>query len=453
MNIIIVGCGKLGTTLAKSLSDENHNITVFDKKEEIVNNIVDNYDVQGMVGGAVIRHDLEEAGVKKTDILIACTASDEYNVLSCIIAKKLGAKHTVARVRNPEYMKQINFMRSELGISMLFNPDFSAALEISRIIQFPSAMQIDTFADGLVDLAEVKIHPESSFADKTVWDISSQFKKKMLICAVERGDEVYIPNGNFCIKAYDKIYITGSHKYLSSIVKEFSPNKKFANIKDIMIIGGSRIAFYLAGMLEKQGKNVILIEKDKAVCDEFSDLLDDTTVVCGDANEYSFLKEEGIEKMDAVITLTNSDEINIMVTAFAEACKVPKNITKIDNDNLSIILDKFSTDSVINVTGIAAEAITHYVRAKRFAASGEMKTLYKLVDGKVEAAEFLVDSKTRNLNKPLNEINFKRDILIASISRKGKIIFPKGDDVILEGDRIVVVSKERKIEKLKDIFD
>lgn len=453
MNIIIVGCGKLGTTLAKSLSEENHNITVFDKNEEVINNIVDNYDVQGIAGGAVIRHDLEEAGVKRTDILIACTSSDEYNVLSCIIAKKLGAKHTVARVRNPEYMKQINFMRSELGISMLFNPDFSAALEISRIIQFPSAIQIDTFADGLVDLAEVKISPESDFADKSVWDISAKFKKKMLICAVERGEEVYIPNGNFVIKAYDTIYITGSHKYLSSVIKEFSPNKKFANIKDIMIIGGSRIAFYLAAMLEKHGKNVILVEKDKDVCDEFSDLLDDTTVVCGDANEYDFLKEEGIDKMDAVITLTNSDEINIMATAFAETCNVPKNITKIDNNNLLIILDKFSSDSIINVTGIAAEAITHYVRAKKFAASGEMKTLYKLVDGKVEAAEFVVDSKTKNLNKRLNDIDFKKDVLIASISRKGKIIFPKGDDVILEGDRIVVVSKERKIEKLKDIFD
>lgn len=453
MNIIIVGCGKLGTTLAKTLSEENHNITVFDKNEEVINNIVDNYDVQGIAGGAVIRHDLEEAGVRKTDILIACTSSDEYNVLSCIIAKKLGAKHTVARVRNPEYMKQINFMRSELGISMLFNPDFNAALEISRIIQFPSATQIDSFADGLVDLAEVKIQPDSSFADKSVWDISAKFNKKMLICAVERGDEVYIPNGNFCIKAYDKIYITGSHKYLSSIVKEFNPNKKFTNIKDIMIIGGSRIAFYLAGMLENHGKNVILVEKDSAVCDELSDQLDDTTVVCGDANEYDFLKAEGIEKMDAVITLTNSDEINIMVTAFAEACNVPKNITKISNNNLSIILDKFSSDSIINVTDIAGEAITHYVRAKKFAASGEMKTLYKLVDGKVEAAEFIVDAKTKNLNKPLIEIDFKKDVLIASIMRKGKIIFPKGDDVILEGDRIVVVSKERKIEKLKDIFD
>ena len=453
MNIIIVGCGKLGTALAKSLSEENHNVTVFDKNEEIVNNIVDNYDVQGIAGGATIKEDLEEAGVRKTDILIAATSSDEYNILSCIIAKKLGAQHTVARVRNPEYFKQISFMRSELGISMLLNPDFNAALEIQRIIEFPSAMQIDTFADGLVDLAEVKIFPGSSFADKTIGEISSRFKKKMLICAVARGEEVYIPNGNFVLKESDKIYVTGSHKYLSSVVKEFNQGKKFANIKNIMIVGGSRIAFYLAGMLEKHGKNVVIVEKDREKCDNLSDLLDDITVVCGDANEYDFLKSEGLEKMDAVITLTNSDELNIMVTAFAESCNVPKSITKIDNNNLSIILNRFSSDSVINVSGIAGDSITHYVRAKKFAASGEMKTLYKLVDGKVEAAEFIVDSKTKHLNKPLNDIEFKKNILVASIGRKGKLIFPSGSDTIQVGDRIVVVSKERKIEKLNDIFD
>ena len=453
MNIIIVGCGKLGSTLAKSLSEENHNVTVFDKNEEIVNNIVDNYDVQGIAGGATIKRDLEEAGVKKTDILIATTASDEYNILSCMMAKKLGARHTVARVRNPEYFRQINFMRSELGISMLLNPDFNAALEIQRIIQFPSAMQIDTFADGLVDLAEVKILPGSSFANKTIGDISSRFKKKMLICAVARGEEVYIPNGDFVLREHDKIYVTGSHKYLSSVVKEFNQGKKFANIKDIMIVGGSRIAFYLAAMLEKHGKNVTIVEKDREKCHELSELLDDTTVVCGDANEYDFLKSEGIEKMDAVITLTNSDELNIMVTAFAEIYNVPKNITKIDNDNLSIILNRFSSDSVINVTGIAGDSITHYVRAKKYATSGEMKTLYKLVDGKVEAAEFLVDHKTKNLNKHLNDIDFKKNILVASIGRKGKIIFPTGSDTIQEGDRIVVISKGRKIEKVNDIFD
>lgn len=453
MDIIIVGCGKLGGCLAKNLSDENHNVTVFDRNEELVSGIVDKYDVQGFVGGATIKRDLDEAGVKKADLLIATTASDENNILSCFIAKTLGAKHTIARVRNPEYIKQINFMRNELGISMLINPDFNAALEIARIIQFPSAMNVETFADGLVDIAEVKIYPDSSFADTKIGNISSKFKNRMIICAVVRGDQVYIPNGDFILNAYDKIYITGHHKYLASIIKEINPNKKFASIKDIMIIGGSRIAFYLAGMLENQGKNVVLVEKNLPKCEGFSELLNGTTVICGDANEYDFMKEEGIENMDAVITLTNNDELNIMVAAFAETCNVPKTVTKINNANLSILLDRFSSDSCINVTDIASDSIIHYIRSKKNVSSGEMKRLYKLVGGKVEATEFVVDGKTKNVNKPLFNIQFKRDVLIASISRKGKIIFPKGDDSIEIGDRIIIVSKDRKIEKINDIFD
>ncbi len=220
-----------------------------------------------------------------------------------------------------------------------------------------------------------------------------------------------------------------------------------------MIIGGSRIAFYLAGMLEGQSKNVILVEKDIERCEQLSDLLDKTTVICGDANEYDFMKEEGIENMDAVVTLTNNDELNIMFTAFSEACNVPKNITKINNPNLSILLDKFSSDSFINVTDIASDTITHYVRSKKHVGSGEMKRLYKLVGGKVEAAEFVVDVKTRYVGKMLSDIGFKNNVLIASISRKGKIIFPKGDDTIEIGDRLIVVTKERKIEKINDIFD
>lgn len=453
MDIIIVGCGKLGACLAKNISEENHNITVFDRNEDLVNSIVDKYDVQGYVGGATIKKDLEEVGARKADLLIATTGSDENNILSCFIARRMGTKHTIARVRNPEYIKQINFMRSELGISMLLNPDFNAALEIMRMIQFPSAMNVETFADGHVDIAEVKIYPSSPFSGSSVGSISSKFKNRMIICAVARGQDVFIPNGDFVVDASDKIYITGHHKYLSSIVNKLNPSKKFDHIKNIMIVGGSRIAFYLAGMLEGQGKNVILVEKDSKQAEHLSDLLDKTTVICGDANDYDFMKEEGIENMDAVITLTDNDELNIMFTAFSESCNVPKNITKINNPNLSILLDKFSSDSFINITDIASDTVIHYIRAKKHASSGEMKRLYKLVGGKVEAAEFVIDSKTKNIGKTLIDINFKNNVLIASIMRKGKIIFPKGDDTIEIGDRIIIVTKERKIEKINDIFD
>ena len=275
----------------------------------------------------------------------------------------------------------------------ILNPDFNAALEIMRMIQFPSAMNVETFADGHVDIAEVKIYPSSPFSGSSVGSISSKFKNRMIICAVARGQDVFIPNGDFVVDASDKIYITGHHKYLSSIVNKLNPSKKFDHIKNIMIVGGSRIAFYLAGMLEGQGKNVILVEKDSKQAEHLSDLLDKTTVICGDANDYDFMKEEGIENMDAVITLTDNDELNIMFTAFSESCNVPKNITKINNP------------------------------------------------------------KTKNIGKTLIDINFKNNVLIASIMRKGKIIFPKGDDTIEIGDRIIIVTKERKIEKINDIFD
>lgn len=452
MEIIIIGGGKLGSGLAKSLSEEDYNITVVDRNENLVNSIVEKYDVQGVIGSGTIRGVLSDAGVKKADLVIATTASDENNILSCFIARRMGAKHTIARVRNPEYTKQINFMRSELGISMMINPDLTAALEISRIIQFPSAMNIETFANGLIDIAEVKIPADSPLANMKIGNISSKYKNKILICAVSRGEEVFIPNGDFEIIQGDKVYITGTHKYLGSIAKELNPSKKAMSIKDVMIIGGSRIAFYLANLLDSQGKNVVLVEKDMQKCEDMSDKLSGVTIICGDANEYDFLKEEGIERMDAVVTLTNFDELNILVSMFASSVDVPKNITKINNANLSKILDKYTSDSVVNVTDIALDTITHYIRAKKHVSSGEMKTLYKLVGGKVEAAEFIVDERTKNLGKTLNEIIFKHNVLIASIGRKGKLVIPRGDDTIEKGDRIIVVSKERKIEKINDIF-
>lgn len=453
MDIIIIGAGGLGYGLARNLSEENHNITVIDRDENLVNEIVEKLDVQGVIGSGSIRGVLEDAGVKKAYLVIAATSSDENNILSCFIARRMGARHTIARVRNPEYTKQINFMRSELGISMMINPDLTAALEISRIVQIPSAMNVESFAGGLVDIAEVKVSSSSSLVNLKLENISYKYKNKVLICAVARGEDVFIPNGDFVINAGDKVYITSSHKNLGNIARDLAPTSTSKSIRDVMIVGGSRIAFYLANLLESQGKNVILVEKDIDRCNELSEMLRNTTVMCGDANEYDFLKEVVIDKMDAVITLTGYDELNVMVSAFATSVNVPKNITKIDNPNLSILLDKFSSDSVISVNDIAIDAITHYIRAKAHVSSGEMKTLYTFVDGKVEAAEFVADVKTKHLETPLNEIPFKKDMLIASIGRKGKLIIPRGSDEIYIGDRIIVVSKDRKIQEINDIFD
>ncbi|MCC8016142.1 MAG: Trk system potassium transporter TrkA [Clostridiales bacterium] len=370
-----------------------------------------------------------------------------------LFQKKLGARHTIARVRNPEYSKQFNFMKSELGISLLINPDFTAALEISRMIQFPSAMHIESFAGGLIDLSEVKITDGSPIANMDVSHISSKYKNRLLICAVSRSSEVYIPNGDFVVKPGDEIYITSNHKYLGSIVRSINPSKRIKNVKKVMIIGGSRIAFYLTNLLRAQGKNIIIIEKDYSKCEELSEKLKGASIICADANEYDILREEGIENMDAVVTLSNLDEMNLLLSIFAASLNVPKNITKINNLRLKSLVPDSATDSIINPADTARDIITNYIRAKKHADSGEMKTLYRLIGGKIEAAEFVVDERTKNIGKTLGNINFKKDVLLASIIRKNKFIIPGGSDIIETGDRIVVVSKGRIIEKVNDIFE
>ena len=452
MDIVIVGGGRLGSGLAKSLSQENHNITVIDVNEDLVNTIVETYDVQGVIGSGTIRSVLNDANVQKADLVIGATDEDEINILTCFIARRMGARHTIARVRNPEYTSQINFMRNELGISMMLNPDLSTALEIGRVIQFPSAMNIETFSNGLVDLAEIKINADSPIADMSIGAISSKYNNRLLICAVARGEEVYIPNGDFVVESGDVIYITSSNKYIGSIVKDLNPSKKIDNIKNVMLIGASRVSFYLASLLVSQGKNVVVIDKDSAKCEEFTERINGATVVCADANDYNVLLEEGLDDMDAVVTLTNHDEVNVMVSMFASRQNVPKNITKIKNVNLAKLVDNISTDTIVNPIATSIDIITHYIRAKKHTNSGEMKALYKLVDGKIEATEFIADLKTRNLGKPLSQIDFKKDILIASIGRKGKLIIPTGSESIQDGDKIIVISKGRIIEKINDIF-
>ncbi len=451
MDITIVGAGKLGKRLAELLSDENHNITVIDISEEKVDQIVETYDVQGVFGSGTHCDVLEEANIKSTDLLIATTPSDEKNILTCLIASKMGVKNTIARVRDPEYLRQTDFMRGELGISMMINPDYAGALEIFRILQFPSAINIDTFANGRIDMAELKISGESPVNNVKISDISPDYRDRMLICAVSRDDDIYIPNGDFVIKENDIIHITGSHRYLSRIVKYLS-GKRSSSIKDVMIIGGSRICIYLANLLASIGKNVIIVEKNNSKCKRLCEYCPDASVLCGDASDYDFLLEIGIERMDAVVTLTDTDETNFLISMYSHNVGVSKNVTKINNQNLTKMLDKIGRDSIINISEITGDTITQYVRAKMSVNSSYMKTLYNLVDGKIEAIEFVAGDYVSFIGKPLSSIKMKKNILIAAINRKNKIIFPSGDDTIEMGDTVIVVSKEHKVYNLNDIL-
>lgn len=451
MDIVIIGAGKLGTGLAISLSGEDHNITVIDRNTPKLEAIVDKYDVQGISGSGTHIDVLRQADVAQADLVIATTHSDENNILVCLMAKKLGAANTIARVRNPEYNTQFEFMRNELGISLMINPDFTAALEIGRIIQFPEASNIESFANGNIDIAEYKITASSGLCDSRIGNISSKLTDNMLICAVERGSEVYIPNGDFVLKAGDRIYVTGAHKKLAEIGRALINSKK-KTIKNVMIIGCSRVGIYLSDMLVSLGKNVVIIEKNLEKCEALFDMVPGATVINGDANDHELLIEEGIEKMDAVVTLTDIDEVNFLVSIYAQKIGTAKTVTKVNNMHLSKLLDDLGLDSEINVSELSVSAITQYVRAKENISSSHMKTLYKLVDGKVEAAEFLAGDYVSFLNTPLSQIKIKKNVLIAAINRNNEIIFPSGSDYVQAGDLVVVVSKDRKVKSLNDIL-
>lgn len=451
MNITIIGAGKLGTDLAKSLSNEEHNVTVVDTNSQKLTTLVEKYDIQAICGSGTHIDVMREALTDKADLVISMTHSDENNILVCLIAKKLGAKNTVARVRNPEYNDQFEFMRNELGISFMINPDFSAALEISRIIQFPDVSNIETFANGHIDMAEYKINEASDLCGRSISSISIGKKNNMLICAVERGNDVYIPNGDFVLRAKDRIHITGKHKELESIGKSFISSKKHT-LKNIMIIGSSRTTVYLADMLVALGKNVVIVEKDYEKCRIIFDMVPDATVLNGDANDHEFLISEGLEKMDAVITLTDIDETNFLISLYANKLGIPKTVTKINNNSLTKMLDDIGLDTIINISDISVSTITQYVRARENVSSSYMKTLYKLVDGQVEAAEFLAGDYVSFLGVPLSKIKTKKNVLIAAINRNNHTIFPGGNDCIENGDLVVVVSKDKRIKSLNDIL-
>lgn len=451
MDITIIGVGKLGTGLAQSLCSEDHNITVIDYNTKKLEAIIDKYDVQGVNGNGTHIDVLNQANVEHSDLVISTTNSDEYNILVCLMAKKLGAKHTIARVRNPEYNAQFEFMRNELGISLMINPDFTAALEICRIIQYPEANNIETFANGNIDIAEYTITESSNLCNADIGSISSRYTNRMLICAVERGSEVYIPNGDFVLRAGDKIHVTGAHRELAGIGRAVVNSKK-STLKNIMIIGCSRVGIYLSDMLVNLGKNVVIIEKNIEKCEILFDMVPKATIINGDANDHELLIEEGIENMDAIVTLTDVDEVNFLVSIYAQRIGISKTVTKINNKNLNKLLDDLGLDSQINVSDISVSAITQYVRAKENVSSSYMKTLYKLIDGKVEATEFLAGENVSFLGTPLNKIKIKKNVLIAAINRNNEILFPNGNDCIMKNDMVIVVSMDRKLKSLNDIL-
>lgn len=449
MDIVIIGEGKIGATLTEQLSKEGHNITVIDNNPKRVEEIVNLYDVMGLCGNGASYDIQMEAGVNKARLFISASSSDELNILSCLIAKKIGARHTIARVRSPEYSRQMTFMKEELGISMLVNPEYEAANEISRVLRFPSAIKIDSFAKGRVDLAEVKLNAGNPLDGLPVSAIHTKYQVRVLICAVQRGDAAIIPNGEFVLQSGDKIHITASRQELSSFLKMLGIYKQ--RLKNVMIVGGGKIAFYLTQQLIEAGYYVKIIENNEKRCIELSELLPKAQIIWGDGTDQDILLEEGLEQTDALVSLTGIDEENIIISMFANTKQVDKIVTKVNRISYDI-LNSIGLETVVSPKLVASSRILRYVRDKQHSGNSSMQTLYKLVGGKAEAMEFNVTEESKCADIPFKQIQFRKEVLVACIIRGNKVIFPGGEDRLLPKDTVIIVTAKSGIQELDDIL-
>lgn len=450
MQIIIVGCGNVGGTLTEQLSKEGHNITVIDRIMERVTSITNQYDVMGIAGNGASFSTQNEAGIEHADLLIAVTASDEVNMLCCLIAKKAGNCHTIARVRNPVYNKEIAFIKKELGLSMVINPEQAAALEISRLLKFPSAIKVDTFAKGRVELLKCKVAAGSPLCNSSLMDISNNLLCDVLICAVEREDEVYIPDGKFKLKEKDVISIVASGRHANEFFKKIGMPKN--QIRRVMIVGGGETSYYLTRILLAMGMEVTIIEKDKDRSMELCELLPKALVINGDGTERNLLQEEGLEHMHAFVAWTSLDEENVMLSLFANHISSAKTVTKIHRTSYDEIIDSMDLGSVLYPKYITADYIIQYVRAMQNSIGSNVETLYRLIENKVEALEFCVGEQSPVVGIPLKDLKLKENLLICCINRKGKIITPGGQDTIELGDTVVVVTTNTGFHDLRDIL-
>lgn len=451
MKIIVLGAGKVGKTLIKHMSNEDHDIIVVDQNATKVEEVVNQFDVIGVVGNGGSYDILMEAGAQDANLIICVTASDELNILSGLMAKKMGTRHTIARVRNPDYSSQRDFMRNQLGFSMIVNPELEAASEIRRVLSFPSAVKVDTFSRGKVELAEFFVEEHSRLNGVELSQLHKITKTNILVCAVSHNEDVIIPDGNYAIKPGDHLYITGTHRDLSRFCLDIGVIT--TRIKNVIIVGGGKIAYYLSKQLSTQGIKVKIIEKDKNRCQVLAEKLPYVTIIHGDGSDDELLNEEGIENTDAVLALTGLDEENIVLSLSAKSLYHKKTIAKVTRMNYAGLSDVLKVDSIVAPKKIVASQIIRYVRAKMNKDNdSSVKTLYKIVDGEVEAIEFKVTEQFKYLHKTLNEMKIKEHVLVAAIIRENEVIVPKGNTTMELNDYVIIVSRGEIMKSLNDIL-
>lgn len=450
MLIIVVGAGKVGYAITEQLVAEGHDVTVIDKSVESLRNSNNILDVRCIEGNASSRAVLEEAGIKEADLFISATSSDETNIVLSLIARKMGAKNTIARVRNPEYSEQIRFLRDDLSLSMTINPEMSAALEIAKILRTPSAIKVDSFARGRIDLIEWRVRPNGKLDGVRLLDFYTTFRIKLLICAVIRNDEIIIPTGSFVLNGGDRIFITASPHDIMSFFRMADEGKN--KVRNVMIVGGGRIAFYLSKQLESMGMKAKIIERSEERCQELCSLLNSATIINADGTDHELLREEGIDDADAFIAITNIDEVNIILGLFAAKRGVHKVITKITRLPAGLVEDS-DLETIITPQELTGNQVVQYVRAMQNSMGSGVETLYKLLNGRLEALEFRVRKDYDFLGIPLKDLRLKKNLLVACIYRNNKVIVPGGNDCLMKSDSVIVVTTGRKLQEFADIAE
>ncbi len=452
MYIIVVGMGKVGYTVAEQLSQEEHDITIIDTDEDVINDTLQDIDVIGIIGNGATRKTLENAGIEECDLLIALTGSDELNIYCCLLANKLGAKSTIARVRDPEYSKDVGLLKDNLGLALAVNPEREAAAEIQRILRFPTARNVDFFGHGKVDLLSFVAHDNCFLTDKAIKDSFAKLKTKALVCAIERGKEVFIPTGDFVIKENDTVAVLTPAKTAPDFFKQIGYRTN--DVKNIMIIGGGKIALYLAKALNHLNVCTTIIEKDLDTALNLSTTLGNINVVHGDGTNRSLLLEEGLLEADAFCCLTGIDEENIVLSLFAKsAAPNIKTITKVNHTLFREVIQTLDIDSVVYPKFTTASIILKHVRAKT--ARGGVSDVHKLtriINNKVEAIEFNVTAESRLVNHQIQYLDLRKNILLGSITRNNEVIIPRGTDILKEGDSVVVVTTSERLTRLDDIL-
>lgn len=452
MRVIIVGCGKVGKAILTSMEHEDHDVVAIDNDPAVIQFVTNTYDVMAVCGNATSRELLTEAEVSRADLFIAVTESDEVNMLSCYLARKMGAQHTVARIRESDYNENsLEFITNQLQLSMPINPEYMMAETLFNLLKLPSAVSVDTFAGKKIQILEMIVRENSRLDGVSLMELRKKSPVQFLACAVKRDGDTIIPNGSVCLKTGDRVAFMVNSADSHAFLKSIGLVQKHA--RDVIIMGGSTTAYYLAKMLETNNYSVKIIDKDIARCEDISARLSSrTTVINGDGMDQDLLWEEGISSVDAFVALTGTDESNILISFYALSQNVPKVISKVNRPALAVLAEKLGLDCVVSPQKIVADVLTRYARALNNTLESKMETLYSLMDGDVEASEFVVLADCCLQNVPLKDLKLKENLIIAGIIRNKETIIPTGYDVILSGDRVIVVATRQRLYNLTDIL-